>query len=284
MNLKISDIAGFHAYAKGGHAPKNAQYSIDKNTKKETFADKKERKILKPAVIISSTLGILGALTLLSQGKKLDGRVGKFLNNAKIGGEHGEHLSEIRNFNMFKLSSYKNLVKNAKYGPLDIITMAGFSIAGGGALGAFLDKKNAKAKLKESISQFVGNIALPVSALTAGAVMAGKTIGKTIFNKNITEQNVKWVKIPMSIAGLAIGMFGGHKIANALNKVLFKEKRTAEEERELSPADLMVHVDDIATTAGMVSKGVPAYQGIARVVPAAIILPGILAGFAEPEN
>ncbi len=276
MNSKISSMTSFQAYAKGLNMPAKTKDLIHQGIQKE-------RSALKPAVIISSTLGILGALTLLSQGKNLKGFIGDFLNNAKLDEKHGEPLSEIKDFNMFKLSSYKNLVKAAKYGPLDIITMATFAITGGATSGITLDKKNAKTKLKESVSQLVGNIIIPVSALTVSSTLADKTIGKTIFNKNITASNVKWVKIPMSIIGFAIGVLGGHKIANALNKALFNEKQVTKE-REIKATDLMAHVDDIATTAGMMGKGISAYEGIARVIPAAVVIPGILAGFAGSKE
>ena len=254
------------------------------SAKPNTEDKPKLNKPLLAALICATPLSVLGALTLLSRGKLGTGKVANFLKNAKVG---SETLSLAEGFNMFKPKTYGALVKTIKYGPLDVITMAGASVAGGLAVGCALDKKeNRKIKLKESISQMVGNIIFPIVCLTAGAILADKAVGKTWFNRMITHQNVKPLKIAASIGAFILGVIGGNKVANKLNAHVFKTGPSSGHvpARAVKPADFAAHIDDGCATVGLAGKGVAICEKIVRVVPAALTVAGIATGLAKDEK
>jgi hypothetical protein len=225
----------------------------------------KRNKALAPVLVGVTALSVLGALTLISKGKTGTGKIANFLKNAKIG---GETLSAVEGFNMFKPKTYINLIKKMHYGPLDVVAMAGSSVASGLAVGCLLDGKNKKTKLKEAISQMVGNIIFPIACLTAANALMPKVS--------------KPVKILSSLVGFAAGVIGGNKAANKINEVVFKTGKVPP--RAVKVGDFSAHIDDGCATIGLVGKGVAICEKIARVIPAALTISGISTGLAKNEK
>lgn len=245
----------------------------------ETENTPKRSKFIVPALIAATSLSILGTMTLLSKGKMGTGKIANFLKNSKIG---NETLSQVEGFNMFKKGTYKNLVKSMKYGPLDVFAMASASVVSGLTVGSVLDdKKNTKTKLKESVSQIVGNILFPIVCVTGASVLMDKTVGKKLFDKVITPESVRKLKLVPSILAFGLGVAGGNKTANKINQTVFKMKDVPT--RGVKIADFSGHIDDGCTTVGLVGKGVKTCEAIARVIPAALTISGISTGLAKEE-
>ena len=264
----------------------NNYYIQKTDSAKETIVQQKNEpdsfrdKLLKPALFASTGLSILASLTLISKGKTGTGKVADFLNNARIS---GERISRVKDFNMFKPNTYRNLVTKMKYAPLDILTMSCASVTSGLITGSLIgEKRDRKAKLKEAISQIVGNVFIPIGAITAAGALADRSVGKTIFNKVITEGGSKKIKAAATITAFIGGIIVGNKVANMVNRAIFKTDK--DKERELGISDMANHVDDLFATAGTVGKGIPAFSHIARVVPAALTIAGVSTGAAGEDT
>jgi hypothetical protein len=255
----------------------------------QTSQEPKRNKALIPILAVATSAAILATLTLISRGKAGKGKIAKFLNEtAKIGkGEKAEYLFKIEKFNMFKPKTYSTLVNTASYGSLDVIAMAGASTATGLAVGCALDgKEHRKTKLKEAVSQMVGNIILPIVCVTAGGILATKALNtdvlKSFLNRASKPKAMESIfRVVTGVASFAVGCLGGNKIANKLNKAVFK---TQTPPRPFKIQDASAHIDDGTTMIGMVGKGVGVCDAIARVVPAALTISGISAGLAREKE
>ena len=166
-----------------------------------------------------------------------------------------------------------------------MISLAGASVGSGLAVGCVLDdKKNRKTKVKESISQMVGNMALPILCVTGGSIMAGQCLEKQLplFKKITSTGGQRVFKIAASVLGFLAGLFGGNKIANKVNQVAFNTPKVAPK-RGIKVADFSGHIDDSCATVALVGKGVKTCEAVARVIPAALTICGISTGLAKKE-
>ncbi len=238
--------------------------SMSFGSHRQIYKDSETNKALLPVLIGATAVSILGAMTLISQIKTGKGAAADFLNNAKIG---KELISEVKDFNMFKPKTYSNLIKNMKYGPLDIIAMAGASAGGGLAAGCLIDGKNKRAKLEETIYQMVGNILFPIASITATNALIPKTVFKPL-------------RILASLGAGALGIFAGNKVANRLNNHIFKDK----EQRCIKFSDMTAHVDDACATVGLAGKGISFCENFAKILPAALPVAGVSIGLADEED
>ncbi|GBF23588.1 hypothetical protein tpqmel_0992 [Candidatus Gastranaerophilus sp. (ex Termes propinquus)] len=191
----------------------------------------------------------------------------------------------VEGFNMFKPKTYSKLVKTMKYGPLDVIGIAGASAASGLAVGCLLDdKKNRKAKQKESISQMIGNIIIPIACVTTGSILAGKAIDAKLFGE-ITKKSQTVIKVASSAGAFLAGVIGGNKAANKIVGKLFKSSNTAAPiQRGIKPADLTAHIDDTCATISIAGKGVATCEKIARVIPLALCTVGVSTGLTKEKH
>ena len=227
---------------------------------------------------------ILGTMTLISKLRKGDGRVAKFLKESNFA---GEKFSQIADFNMFKPSTYKNLVKKAQYGPVDVLAMAAASLAAGVGLGCTIDKnkEDRKAKYRETVAQYVGNFIFPVTCLAGASGLMNKAFDKGLF-KNIIE-NAKdskimkgQLKIIPVVSGFLIGMFGGNRIANAMNNKIFGK----EEFRGIKASDMSAHIDDTCMTVALIGKEFEKCKAFGRFIPPALTVCGVSAGMAKSKE
>lgn len=190
--------------------------------------------------------------------------------------------------------------KYIKYETWEILGLGASSVAGGLLGGiAFDDKKNAKAKLKESLNQLVGNIAVPIGAM--GLVShfysdedhfkkIGKPRPKDLVEKAMpqfksTNKLVKGINsfirgVPtIAITGVTLGagIVIGNKVSNFINEKIYKRKV----ERDIKVSDFAPHIDDVCYAASMMAPKVPLFSAIARVVPLALVIPGAETGDAQ---
>lgn len=231
---------------------------------------------VKAGVLATTVASVVGALVLIMKHQKLPVK-----------------LSE-----MFK-GNYKNWsLWKVNFTAIPIIGLGGASVLGGLAGGAVFDKKkNLKAKFREAIIQFVGNICTPIgcvaAALWAGKKYVGedakqgtKNIAPGIKPKDVNELakcSSKAAKnIPMAICtavGLVIGVFLGNKIGNLINEKLFHVK----DNRKLKLTDMSPHIDDVCFASSMAFADSPIVNSVARIIPIALTVPGFQTGVAREK-
>jgi len=206
---------------------------------------------------ITAGLGILTGLTLLSKGK----------------------------FNPLNPKTWKNYLKidHTK----NIIPLAGTSILGGLLGGIAFDKKeNLKPKLKESISQMVGNFIVPVTLVTGVHKLTDKfkladkmpqLKGAASAVKRINGSLKMLPQVGLSIAALAVGIVGGNFLANKINGLIFDK----DAKREVRLADLSGHMEDICMVSALVAPENKFCHFIGNFIPPLLGIAGISVGTAD---
>ncbi len=204
--------------------------------------------------------------------------------------------SELKNIPMkdwafFKIA--KKGVPNQKLLEIEekeIIGLAAGSVAGGLVGGALVDGKNLKAKVRESITQMVGNVLIPV-AFVGGVSRIYKTYEQQIKNampqfknssKKFVQYTNKFIKnipaVGMTLAALATGIFTGSKVTNLINEKFFGQKQ----ERKIKGTDFAPHVDDLCLAVTLMgAKDSPLASTITRTVPLFLSVPGYQVGKAK---
>ncbi len=170
-------------------------------------------------------------------------------------------LSEIKD----TFQSQNSKLKDKILAPTEIlevenIKQIGISVTGSilASLGVGLhnekNQENKKSKYKEAIYGFL-NCMIPMGIITGTeAILNKKHIKTGIIGKAAT------------VAGGVIGgMFISNKVANGLNKAIFKEEDKFEK-RNMKPTDCLVHMDDILGV--MVISKVPMAKQFGKVLPA----------------
>lgn len=181
----------------------------------------------------------------------------------------------------------------------EILALGGSSVVGGFIGGAVTDdKKNLKAKARESLNQLVGNILIPICAIGGTKlvysdlnIIKGKSIQKTV--ENILPQingSSKFVKgvngaikaIPtlgITIASLVTGIVTGNKVSNLINEKIYKK----EIDRNIKPSDFAPHLDDVCLASSIMAPKSHFFAAISRFVPAVLVVPGYQTGTASEK-
>lgn len=171
--------------------------------------------------------------------------------------------------NAFKIKDMFKVNFDNMYRAMGLATSA---VIGGLAGGLLTDKKeNRKAKVKESIHQFLGNIVTPIT-------IVGIATDK-IKKKNFS--NIKGICLSglAAVAGVITGVTGGNYVASKVNQVVFKEN----DDRKLGIKDFGIHVDDLLVVAAL-SPGTEMLKGfISKALPAIFLICGYEAG-TKTEN
>ena len=167
---------------------------------------------------------------------------------------------------MFNID-FKNMFK--------VMGLATSAVIGGLAGGLIVDdKRNRKAKIKESIHQFLGNVVTPITIVG----LAGEAIEKRKFSR------VKEISLSAlaAVAGVAGGVTGGNWVASKVNKAIFKE----DDKRKVGVKDFCIHVDDLLTVAALTPIGDKIKGFISKALPAIFLICGYEAGIkkAKPEE
>lgn len=158
---------------------------------------------------------------------------------------------------MFNLKNIKNsFLAKVKYHDEQVIPIGVGSILGGLAGGYMIDKdpKARKEKRREALMQ-VGNVSIPILTVDFLSEKLGK-YGKV-------------AKTCGAVAGIFAGVYLANVIMNRVNNFLFRHK----ENRDMKLTDFSAHVDDAVVAASYVSSS-PIVNGIARIIPLALMIPG----------
>jgi len=178
-----------------------------------------------------------------------------------------------------------------EYFEKEVIAMGLGSCAGGLAGGAIFDKKeNLPAKKREAVVQLC-NATTPILFVGAGARLADKAVPslkklvKPVTDKMNLSAGMKKVigvtpKIAASLTGLGVGMLIGNKLSHVINNKLFGEK----EDRPVSIKDLCAHTDDMCEMASFISTTNPVIHGISRIIPIAMMVPGLETAKAQAKE
>lgn len=193
----------------------------------------------------------------------------------------------VKDWAVFRLFDKNNPEKKlVELEEKEILELAAASVAGGLAGGlAFDDKKYRKSKIRESVNQLLGNVAVPVACVGAvsrlykankPAILSFipqiKETGKvsSMFNKVLKG-------IPFSIATIAslgIGIVAGNRVSNLLNEKVFHKKV----DRKIKGTDFAPHVDDLGMAVSLMAEKSKGASFITRTVPAFLCVPGYEVG------
>jgi len=241
--------------------------------------DKRNEKAVKAVAAASSLAGMATVLTLIAKKQGFPVKP-KELKNIPI-----------KDWAFFKIA--EKGVPNQKLLQIEekeILGLAAGSIAGGLAGGALVDRKNMKAKFRESITQMFGNVVVPVAFVGATSRLYNKyeqniknampqiKDASTKFTKGLN----KFIKVlpaaGMTAAALTAGIFTGSKVTNFINEKFFDQKT----ERKIKTTDFAPHVDDLCLAITLMgSKDSPVASTITRTVPLFLSVPGYQVGKAK---
>ena len=168
----------------------------------------------------------------------------------------------------------------------EILELATASVAGGLAGGLlFDDKKYKKSKLRESVNQLLGNVAVPVACVGAVSRLYKKYKPQILAKVPQIKETGKFSKnfnkvlrgIPFSIAtivSLGGGIFAGNRVSNLLNEKVFHKKV----DRKIKGTDFAPHVDDLGMAVSLMADKSKGASFITRIVPAFLCVPGYEVG------
>ena len=168
----------------------------------------------------------------------------------------------------------------------EILELASASVAGGLTGGLlFDDKQYRKSKIRESVNQLLGNVAVPVACVGVVSRLYKKykpqilaKVPQLKETGNFSRNFNKTLKgIPFSIAtvaSLGIGIFTGNKVSNLLNEKVFHKKI----DRKIKGTDFAPHVDDIGMAVSLMAEKSKGASFITRIVPAFLCVPGYEVG------
>ncbi len=242
--------------------------------------NKPENKNLKKVVTAASALGVGAAYAIIAK------KQGFSISPAKI------LKTPVKDWALIKLFDKKHperkLIKLEEW---EILGLAAGSIAGGLTAGTILDKKsNKKAKIREAVNQFLGNVCVPVAFVKTAAVLYDK-------NKHLILSHVPQIKgegksvkvinkslkcIPsavMTLIALGAGIVTGNKVSNFLNEKVFHKKV----ERQIKKTDFAPHVDDIGMAVSLMADKTKVSSAITNLVPLFLCVPGIQTGMAQEK-
>lgn len=237
-------------------------------------------KTLKRAVIAASALGVGTAYAIIAK------KQGFSINPSKI------LKTPIQDWSLIKLYDKEHpdrkLIKLEEW---EILGLAGGSVAGGLTAGAIFDnKKNLKAKTREAVNQFLGNVCIPVAFVKTAATIYDNN-KKSILSKvpqfngdgktlKIINKALKCIpSAALTIIALGAGIITGNKFSNFLNEKVFHKKV----ERHIKKTDFAPHVDDIGMAVSLMADKSKISTAITNTVPFFLCVPGIQTGMAREK-
>ncbi len=235
-------------------------------------------KNLKTKVFFTTAAGILTALAIIAK------KQGFTLNPKKI---FSQNPKEWAIFKYKTTSKGKPLKMEEK----QIIPLAVASVLGGLVGGiAFDDKKHAKAKLKESVSQLFGAVLIPLLFVAGTSRVYKKyepkitSVMPTIKNpankkllKGVNALSKGLPAIAITFASLGTGIVVGNKVSNFINEKVFHKKVN----RNIRATDFAPHLDDLCLASSLMAAGNTFGNIVARFIPLALMVAGNEVGKAK---
>lgn len=167
-------------------------------------------------------------------------------------------INPFKNFNLFK----------QEIEPMDMLKITGLTVPTSLAVGIFLDnKENTIPKIKEGISQMVGNLIIPILLINETLKFKDRINGKN-FKNPVMKTLSKTHKAIYTAVSLVGGLLIGNIVANDINSCLFKEHK----KRPLKLKDFSVHFDDICFATSLIFKGNKLGEYASLIIPATLLL------------
>ena len=188
-----------------------------------------------------SMLGVAGSLALLAKG------AGYSLKPSKM-------FKDIKNSYLMK----------AEFKWKEVIAMGVGSCLGGLTAGCIVDKnkQNRRAKLRETLMQ-IGNVSIPIITVD---LVVDKLFGKSS----------PVVQALAGFGGIAAGVILANLIMNKINNAVFHEDKGTT--RKVKFTDFSAHLDDVVVSASYIAPKSKTVFAISRIIPAALIIPGVEVG------
>ena len=168
-------------------------------------------------------------------------------------------INPFKNFKMFK----------QEIEPLDMLKITGVTVPVSLATGILLDnnKENTKPKIREGISQMVGNLLIPIFLIDKVCKFKDSLNGKILKNPimKALSKTHKSIYVGVTLVG---GLILGNKVANGINSVIFPEHK----QRPLKSKDFAVHFDDLCFATSLIFKGNKLGTFANRLIPATLLL------------
>lgn len=167
---------------------------------------------------------------------------------------------------MFKNIKNSYLAK-VEFHDKEVISLGTGSCLGGLAGGYMIDNNphNRRSKNREAVMQ-IGNISIPIITVEQFAKF-GEKYGK--IQKGIA-----------AVAGIFVGVYFANFLMNKVSNLIFQNKS---DERDVKATDFSAHLDDMVVAASCISDN-KYVQGIARIIPVALMIPGFEVGTKKSGN
>ncbi len=274
--MSVNPITSFKA-----NRPSSVVRNDSVVNKEDDLKKSKEGKNIKTGVALTSALGVGTALACIAK------KQGFSLSPSKI------KNTPIKDWAIFKIYNKKHPESRLmEIEEIEILQLAGASVAGGLAGGlVFDDKKNAKAKIRESVNQMLGNVLVPVACVGGASRLYKKNEASIL--KHIPQMvekgktsvvcNKLLKGLPsavITIAALGVGILTGNRVSNMLNEKVFHKKV----DRKIKGSDFAPHVDDLSMAVTLMAEKSALSTSITRTVPAFLCVPGVQAGLAKETN
>ncbi len=167
----------------------------------------------------------------------------------------------------------KNLFKVDFSKAINAIGLATSATVGGLAGGMIADTKDTrKAKLKEGIHQFLGNIITPISIVGVATHLIEK--------RNLPRTKELLYSGLAAIGGVGVGVTAGNKVASKVNEAIFKEDDT----RKVKAKDFGIHIDDVMTWLALTAKTDVVKNFISKALPVVYLICGYEAGTCDGQS
>lgn len=149
----------------------------------------------------------------------------------------------------------------------EVISIGTGSCLGGLAGGYMIDKdpQSRRSKNREAVMQ-IGNISIPIITVEQFAKF-GEKFGKV--QKGVA-----------AVGGIFVGVYFANFLMNKFSNFVFQNKR---DERDVKATDFSAHLDDMVVAASCISDN-KYVQGIARIIPFALMIPGYEVGTKKSGN
>lgn len=231
---------------------------------------------------VTSVLGVAAATALIAK------RQGFSLSPSRIA------KTPVKDWAIFKITDKNRPDETVmKFKAPQILTMGIGSVLGGLFGGALFDKKeNFPAKCSEAVSQFIGDISIPLMFVAGPTALykkfedlsskETKHLGLQNASKFVNGNKILRVLCPTVVSGasLATGIIAGNKVSNKINEKVHGVKQ----DRGIRLTDFAPHLDDVCLAITLMADKSPVGDIISKFVPVALTIAGIETGTATKDK